>query len=70
MATAVYGAGGICWIVSLAFPLTVVPWAAERVTAGQVPEGFAVYDQWAGALYVVHMTAYVVGRARYGRAGL
>lgn len=25
MATAVYGAGGICWIVSLTFRLTVVP---------------------------------------------
>ena len=70
MATAVYGAGGICWIVSLAFRLTVVPWAAERATAGQVPEGFAAYDQWAGALYVVHMLTAYVGSAVLGMAVL
>ena len=70
MATAVYGAGGICWIVSLAFRLTVVPWAAERATAGQVPEGFAAYDRWAGALYVVHMLTAYVGSAMLGMAVL
>jgi len=70
MATAVYGAGGLCWIVSLAFRLTVVPWAAEQATAGQVPEGFAAYDQWAGALYVVHMLTAYVGSAVLGMAVL
>lgn len=70
MATAVYGAGGICWIVSLVFRLTVVPWAAERATAGQVPEGFAAYDQWAGALYVVHMLTAYLGSAVLGIAVL
>ncbi len=61
MATAVYVSGAVCWIASLAFRLTVVPWAAERTfTDGFVPGGFAAYDQWAGALYVIHMlTAYV-----------
>ena len=61
MATAVYLSGGVCWIASLAFRLAVVPWAAERtVTVGEVPDGFAAYDQWAGTLYCVHMlTAYV-----------
>ena len=61
MAAAVYVSGGICWTASLAFRLTVVPWAAEQVvTAGDVPHGFAAYDRWAGALYCVHMlTAYV-----------
>jgi hypothetical protein len=61
MAAAVYVSGGICWIASLAFRLTVVPWGAEQaVTAGDAPDGFAAYDQWAGALYCVHMlTAYV-----------
>ncbi len=70
MATAVYGAGGICWIVSLAFRLTVVPWAAERAAAGHVPEGFVAYDQWAGALYVVHMITAYVGSAVLGIAVL
>ena len=46
------------------------PWAAERATAGQVPEGFAAYDQWAGALYVVHMLTAYVGSAVLGMAVL
>ena len=30
------------------------------VTVGDVPDGFAAFDRWAGALYCVHMlTAYV-----------
>ena len=61
MATAVYGSGGVCWIASLSFRLTVVTWAAERTAAeGRMPDGFAAYDRWAGALYIVHMlTAYI-----------
>ncbi len=61
MAAAVYVAGGVCWVVSLAFRLTVVPWAAEHtVSVGELPDGFAAHDRWAGALYCVHMlTAYV-----------
>ena len=71
MATAVYLSGGVCWIASLAFRLTVVPWAAERtVTDGHVPEGFAAYDRWAGALYVVHMLTAYVGSAVLGMAAL
>lgn len=61
MAAAVYVSGGVCWIASLAFRLTVTPWAAEQtVIVGDVPDDFAAYDRWAGALYCVHMlTAYV-----------
>ena len=70
MATATYGAGGVCWIVALAFRLTVVPWAAEQATAGRVPEEFAAYDRWAGALYVVHMLTAYVGSAVLGMAVL
>jgi hypothetical protein len=71
MATAVYVSGGVCWIASLAFRLTVVPWAAERtVTDGHVPEGFAAYDRWAGALYVVHMLTAYVASAVLGMAVL
>ena len=71
MATAVYLSGGVCWIVSLLFRLTVVPWAAERtVTLGHVPDGFAAYDRWAGGLYVVHMLTAYVGSALLGTAVL
>jgi hypothetical protein len=71
MATTVYVSGGVCWIASLTFRLTVVPWAAERtVTDGHVPEGFAADDRWAGALYVVHMLTAYVGSAVLGMAAL
>ena len=61
MATAAYLCGAVGLIASLAFRLTVVPWAADRTVAdGAPPDAFPAYDQWAGALYVVHMlTAYV-----------
>ena len=71
MATAVYLSGGVCWIASLAFRLSVVPWAAERtITLGQVPDGFAAYDRWAGALYGVHMLTAYLGSAVLGVAAL
>ena len=58
MAAVVFTVGAVCWIVSLAFRLTVVPWAAERTVAdGDPPEGFAALDRWAGSLYVVHMAS-------------
>ena len=61
MATAAYLCGAVGLIASLAFRLTVVPWAADRTVAdGAPPDAFAAYDQWAGALYVVQMlTAYL-----------
>ena len=60
MAAAAYVAGAVGWIASITFRLTAVPWAAQQVvTAGDVPDGFAAYDRWSGALYCVHMlTAY------------
>ena len=58
VAATVYLLGAVCWVVSLAFRLTVVPWAAKvTVTDGQPPNGFDALDGWAGALYGVHMTA-------------
>jgi hypothetical protein len=44
METGVYGIGGVCRIVSLAFRLTAVPWAAGRaVASGHVPDDLAAY---------------------------
>jgi hypothetical protein len=66
---AVYVIGAVCWIASLAFGLTVVPWAADQLVAtDRVPEAFPALDAWAGSLYVIHMaTSYaafvVVGAA-------
>ena len=55
-ATLVYAIGAACFVVSLAFRLTVVPWAAERVVGGGVlPELYGALDAWAGLLYLVHM---------------
>ncbi len=71
MAAAVYVSGGVCWIASLAFRLTVVPWAAEQtVTIGDVPDSFAAYDRWAGALYCVHMLSAYAASAVLGIAVL
>jgi hypothetical protein len=71
MAGVVYALGAMCWIVSLAFRLTVVPWAAEQtVERGELPEGFAALDGWAGSLYAVHMVAAYVAFATLGAAVL
>ncbi|MBF4769261.1 hypothetical protein ISU10_15955 [Nocardioides agariphilus] len=71
MAAAVYVSGGVCWIASIAFRLTVVPWAAERAAAdGDVSDGFIVYDRWAGALYCVHMLSAYAASAVLGLAVL
>jgi hypothetical protein len=71
MSAAVYLSGAVCWLVSLAFRLTVVPWAAERtVTDAHVPDGFAAYDRWAGTLYTVHMLTAYLGSVVLGTAVL
>jgi hypothetical protein len=69
MAAAIYALGAVCFIVSLAFRLTVVPWAAERtVVDGGQPYGFAALNSWAGLLYVVHMAASYAAFAGLGIA--
>jgi hypothetical protein len=71
MAASVYALGAVCMIVSLAFGLTVVPWAAERtVEDGSIPEGFAAYRSWTSGLYVTHMVASYVAFAALGAAVL
>jgi hypothetical protein len=71
MGAAVFALGAVCWIVSLAFRLTVVPWAAEHtVTHGHPPAGFAVLDGWSGSLYVVHMASAYAAFAILGAAVL
>ncbi len=69
MAAVAYAIGAVCWIASLAFRLTVVPWAAERTVAdGAPPAGFAALDGWAGSLYVVHMVSAYAASATLGAA--
>ncbi|TVR19707.1 MAG: hypothetical protein EA387_12970 [Nitriliruptor sp.] len=71
MAGVVYGLGAVCWVASLAFRLTVVPWAAEQaVERGELPEGFVALDSWAGWLYSVHMVSAYVAFAILGSAVL
>jgi hypothetical protein len=71
MAGIVYALGAVCWIASLTFRLTVVPWAAEQtVERGALPEGFAALDSWAGSLYAVHMVSAYVAFAILGAAVL
>lgn len=69
--TTVYLLGAGCFIVSLVFRLTVVPWAAEvTATDGTPPEAFEALDGWAGQLYVVHMATAYAGFAIVGAAVL
>jgi hypothetical protein len=71
MASMVYAMGAVCWVVSLAFRLTVVPWAAEHaVNHGNPPAGFVALDRWAGALYVMHMASAYTAFALLGAAAL
>lgn len=71
MAATVYGLGAVCWIASLLFRLTVVPWAAEQtVVEGDLPAGFQALDAWAGSLYVAHMASAYVSFALLGGAVL
>lgn len=71
MAASVYALGAVGMIVSLAFGLTVVPWAAERTAAdGSIPEGFAAYRAWTSGLYVIHMIASYATFAVLGTAVL
>jgi hypothetical protein len=56
MGAALYMVGAVCWVVSLAFRLTVVPWGAERTVAdGAPPQQFVALDAWATSLYSIHM---------------
>lgn len=71
MAAVVYVIGSVCFIVSLAFRLTVVPWAAERIVAsGAPPDGFAPFNSWASALYVIQMASAYAAFAVLGAAVL
>jgi hypothetical protein len=71
IAGVVYALGAVCWVVSLTFRLTVVPWAAEQtVEHSEMPEGFAALDSWAGSLYAVHMVAAYLAFAILGAAVL
>ena len=71
MAASVYALGAVSMIVSLAFGLTVVPWAGERTVAeGSIPEGFAAYRSWSSGLYVIHMVASYAAFAVLGAAVL
>lgn len=58
MAAIVYAMGATTWVTSLAFRLSVVPWAAEQTVAtDDVPALFPPLDHWAEMLYRVHMIA-------------
>lgn len=71
MAAVVYGIGSVCWVVSLAFRLTVMPWAAEQAErTDEPPDGFAALDEWATSLFTIHMAASYAAFAALGVAVL
>lgn len=67
----VYAIGATAFVLSLAFRLSVVPWAAERTAmTGAIPDVFSPLDAWAGTLYVIHMAASYASFALFGAAVL
>ncbi len=71
MAAVVYALGALCWVVSLTFRLTVVPWAAQvTVEDGAPPQVFPPFDYWAGSLYIAHMASAYAAFAVLGAAVL
>jgi len=60
LGAACFALGAPLMLVSLAFGLTVRPWAAdETVAKGEVPRGYEALDRFAGLLMATHMvTAY------------
>ncbi len=71
MAAVAYTIGSVCFIVSLAFRLAVLPWAAEHtVASGAPPDGFAPLNAWASALYVIQMASAYAAFAVLGAAVL
>jgi len=68
-ATVVFTVGAACWVVSLAYRLTVVPWAAARTVAvGRPPELYLATEPWASLLYRAHMLAAYATFAGLGTA--
>jgi hypothetical protein len=71
MAAAVYAIGAVCWVLSLAFRLTVVPWAAQHtVRTHTPPESFIALDRWAASMYDIHMCSAYATFALLGAAVL
>lgn len=71
MAAVVYALGAACWVISLLFRLTVVPWAADAtVVDGRVPEVFGPLDAWASSLHAAHMSSAYVASSLLGGAVL
>lgn len=55
-AAVVFTVGAACWVVSLTYRLTVVPWAAGRFVAdGGRPDVYVATEPWASLLYRAHM---------------
>jgi len=55
-AAVVFTVGAACWVVSLTYRLTVVPWAAARaVVDGSPPDLYLATEPWASLLYRAHM---------------
>lgn len=69
MAATTFALGAVCWVLSLAFRLTVVPAAAaDLVDRGAVPEHFRPLDRWASSMYATHMASAYVAAALLGCA--
>ena len=54
IAAVAYGIAGTCWIVNIAYRLSIWNWAAQTfVATGVTPDAFDALRRWAGSLFLV-----------------
>jgi hypothetical protein len=63
--------GAVLWVISLAFRLSIDPWAAqEAAKTAAIPEFYVPLTRWAGVLFVIYTVLAFSALAAYGGAVL
>lgn len=63
--------GSVLWVISLAFRLSIDPWAAqETAKTGEIPEFYVPLTRWTGVLFVIYTILAFSALAAYGGAVL
>jgi len=63
--------GSVLWVISLAFRLSIDPWAAqETAKTAVIPEFYVPLTRWTGVLFVIYTVLAFSALAAYGGAVL
>ncbi len=66
-----YAFGAVLWVISLAFRLSIDPWAAqETAKTAAMPEFYVPLTRWTGLLFVIYTILAFSALAAYGGAVL